>query len=579
MNKILRGFLQILLVFFLSLWTVKPLFISGFFPVHDDTQPARIYEMAKALQEGQFPVRWVNDLGYGYGYPLFNFYAPLPYYIGGIFNLSGIDAINSAKIMYVIGVLAAGLCMFFLLREFSGEISAVTGAVLYLYAPYHAVNIYVRGAVGEYYAYAFLPLIILGIYKILTASPNQSGSGEKKGINSDYKKGILITSLSFAAILLSHNILGLITGYYLALIVLSYLVYLSVRKKNLMKILIIIYSLSLGAGLAFFFVLPALSESKYTKVDRLVTSGSDFHNHFVYLDQLWNSPWGYGGSGPDRNDGMSFKIGKIYLLLGLLGLLLIIIKKEKEKDDKLKKNFSLIISVVFLTSVYFTIQQSQPLWEIIPGFAFIQYPWRFLNITVLSLVLIGSGIYTCISGYRLQLILSVLTIGFVLWSQVKYFQPKTITPSVETDYISSFNLRNKISSISDEYLPRDFRLNPNGNSFIGLPQTENLKVLQSDEKSTVKSYSVMVNSPEKITANITFFPGWQVYIDQKVTRVSEDHGKITFLIDSGRHLIEIKFGNTPLRYLANAISLLSLFLLVYESLFQGESLIWRKRIR
>ena len=85
----LKKYYGLLIVLALSFWAIKPLFISGFFPMHDDTQVARVFEMGKMLKEGTFPVRWVPDLGYGYGYPLFNFYAPLAYYVGGFFMLLG----------------------------------------------------------------------------------------------------------------------------------------------------------------------------------------------------------------------------------------------------------------------------------------------------------------------------------------------------------------------------------------------------------------------------------------------------------------------------------------------------------
>ena len=90
-------FIAILIL--LSYFSFSHLFISGFFPIHDDTQVARVFGMGKALSDGVFPVRWIEDLGYGYGYPIFNFYAPLSYYFGGFLNILGFDALTSTKIM------------------------------------------------------------------------------------------------------------------------------------------------------------------------------------------------------------------------------------------------------------------------------------------------------------------------------------------------------------------------------------------------------------------------------------------------------------------------------------------------
>src|SRR3989338_1004644 len=110
----------LLIVLFLSLGTVLPLFHSGFFPMHDDTQVVRVNQMYKALSDGQFPVRWVSDLGYGFGYPIFNFYAPLPYYAGAFVNFFT-DSLSATKLMFFIGIILSGIFMYLLGKEISGE--------------------------------------------------------------------------------------------------------------------------------------------------------------------------------------------------------------------------------------------------------------------------------------------------------------------------------------------------------------------------------------------------------------------------------------------------------------------------
>src|SRR3712207_5820218 len=41
----------------------------------------RLVELDHLLRQGLFFPRWMPDLVYGYGYPLFNFYAPLSAYL------------------------------------------------------------------------------------------------------------------------------------------------------------------------------------------------------------------------------------------------------------------------------------------------------------------------------------------------------------------------------------------------------------------------------------------------------------------------------------------------------------------
>ena len=119
--KILKNLLPIIVVLIFSVFTILPFLRSGFFPIHDDTQVARVFEMAKGLSDGMLPVRWSADLGYGFGYPIFNFYDPLPYYVGAVIEMVGLNALLATKIMMAVGVMLAGVSMYFLGREFWGK--------------------------------------------------------------------------------------------------------------------------------------------------------------------------------------------------------------------------------------------------------------------------------------------------------------------------------------------------------------------------------------------------------------------------------------------------------------------------
>jgi hypothetical protein len=58
-----KKFLPILLYLLFSVFAVLPFSSNGFFAFHDDVQVARVYEMAKMLSSGAFPVRGVPDQG------------------------------------------------------------------------------------------------------------------------------------------------------------------------------------------------------------------------------------------------------------------------------------------------------------------------------------------------------------------------------------------------------------------------------------------------------------------------------------------------------------------------------------
>src|SRR3990170_2107258 len=115
-----------IVVVLLAVPALLPLFHSGFFTMHDDQQVARLYELDRALAAGQFPARWVKDLGFGYGYPLFIFYPPLVYYLGEVFHLLfGATYILSIKLVFVSAFLGAALAMYLWAKEHFGKIGAI----------------------------------------------------------------------------------------------------------------------------------------------------------------------------------------------------------------------------------------------------------------------------------------------------------------------------------------------------------------------------------------------------------------------------------------------------------------------
>src|SRR5688500_17028486 len=116
MKKQLINFWPIILLSVISIIISIPIFQSGYFTHHDDLQVMRIFEMRKCLEDFQIPCRWVPDLGYGNGFPLFNFYPVLPYYIGAILSYI-FGFVVSAKIIFLIPLMLAGFSMYILAKS------------------------------------------------------------------------------------------------------------------------------------------------------------------------------------------------------------------------------------------------------------------------------------------------------------------------------------------------------------------------------------------------------------------------------------------------------------------------------
>src|SRR5258708_37789265 len=76
----------------------------------------RVQQLYTELQAGVFPVRWMPDGAYGMGYPLFNFYAALPFYIAAGLRFFGFGTILSIKLAQTLSFIVGPLGIYAWLR-------------------------------------------------------------------------------------------------------------------------------------------------------------------------------------------------------------------------------------------------------------------------------------------------------------------------------------------------------------------------------------------------------------------------------------------------------------------------------
>ena len=59
----------------------------------------RVAELGRLVRDGESYPRWAPNFYYGYGYPIFNYYAPLSYYVALMADLLPVwDAVDGAKV-------------------------------------------------------------------------------------------------------------------------------------------------------------------------------------------------------------------------------------------------------------------------------------------------------------------------------------------------------------------------------------------------------------------------------------------------------------------------------------------------
>lgn len=533
----------ILLIILITLPTLTPFFNNRFFYTQDHIFIARLHQMSTALSDGHFPVRWAADLRYGE--PIFNFYAPLPYYLGALIRLLGFNFIWVAKILFILSSILSALTMYLFCQKLFSKKGAFLASLLYTYAPYRAVDIYVRGALSEVWAFVFFPLIF---YSSVLLS-------EKINL-----KRIWLLSSSLAGLFLTHNVATLMFLPFLVL----WWGYLLLKSKNLKIILTLIWSFILGLGLSAFYLLPAVLESKFIQTKYLLVGYFNFRAHFVAYKQFFSTFWGYGSSLWGLDDGLSFQVGLVNWVVLVLALIILVIYR---RNKKLLFLFS-FLGLSFLFSLFLQHNKSAFVWEAIPILAFVQFPWRFLTVSIFIAAMNGGVVADYLRG-KIKIIYFIL-IATVVLVNIGYFKPKEYVDDSFFEKFLNPEIMRTGRDLTKDYLP--IWVKDTDMPLLNYPKAEagEIAVSSFEKKTAFATSQINVLDDSLIVVPIAYFPKWIVTANGNNINFGQpsNDGLIRFKLPEGSYQIRFEFKDTPVRIIGNIISLIAILTLILSFSFR-----------
>ena len=148
--------------------------------------------------------------------------------------------------------------------------------------------------------------------------------------------------------------------------------------------------MALGLALAAFFVFPALLEFRFVRSDQWYGGYYDFHDHFVYLAQLFDPRWGFGISTPGPNDPISYQLGLAAFVLAALAFWGWLRKGSRYRLEIGFWLLALVAGIGLATAL------AAPLWDHVPFVSSAQFPWRYLALAAVALAALAPG--GCSSG-------------------------------------------------------------------------------------------------------------------------------------------------------------------------------------
>lgn len=471
--------------------------------------------------------RWAALAHWGYGEARFLFYPPASWTLG-----AALGAILPWKLVpgaYCwIALTLAGTSLYRFAREWLPARDALFAGAFYAVNPYHLVIVYWRSAYAELLAAALLPLLLAALLRL-----REPGS-----------RPVLWLSLILAAAWLTNAPAALMIHYSAAGLALL----LALHERSWRPLYRTGLAVILGIGLASFYLWPAIFEEQWINIGEVLAVGVRPQDNFVFTTI----------ADVDHN---RFNLLVSYIALAEIGIMLLAIWRSHAGRLKQETLWLLLsgwggVTIVLLFSV------SNPLWQYLPEFRFVQLPFRWLlclnaGLALLLAMAARRWLTRALAGAALLAVLFV--VGYRMqapwWDSASDIREMSETMSSGTGHEGI-----------DEYVPAGadpYEVNKNL-ARITDPSGKAVPAQIIQWGPIAKHFIVQVSGPANLTLRLFNYPAWQVTVNDRPvkTGTAEVTGQMLVPVAAGESDVRIHFGRTLDRTIGDIVSMISLILLV-----------------
>lgn len=468
---------------------------------------------SKQVVEGNPYPRWLPGTYAGFGSPTFYFYPPLTYFLGAAFSAvgiasSGIALFNAVQI--AAGVLALWTSFLLLNRLGATGLRSIAGALLYAFSPYAFIDLFARSTLSEYLALAWIPLVFLGLIKIL--------SGERQGwtLSTVGWSLLILTSIPAACCV----IIG-----WLAMLLLS-------SDITAKKAAIAFTSLTMAAGSCAIYLLPAVGLASWIQPDRYVT------HYEVNVLRAW-----FTGS----KMGFSMLIGVSVILI--VAAYLVVRSRGRARQSL---PWAVLLVIAILSQLPYI---SDWLYHSVQPFIVIRYPFRFTMIAMLGLAVI----LTSSKELYPTLILLIAFVSLALYATYGIAHVwNSETPATLSDLRDAPEYVNKCVTRGDSELIAFTTDNQYGPLVSSKEEIGVVRAALAMEGTTLED-NLTITKQGWITIHQFYWPTWRAtFRGQPVQLKADEDGLLSALLPAGDGRFEVHIERSNLERTAALVSLASL---------------------
>ena len=446
--------------------------------------------------QGDLYPRWLAGVNGGLGAPAFFFYPPLSSYAAALFwpVSSNFDTFGwrTAGLSAFFGLVFSGIAAYLWLRSLMDRESALFGSIVYMVLPYHiAIDLYNRGAIAEFWAFVWLPLILLSTERLIR--------GERWAF--------LALTASYALLIFTHLLITLIFS---PIPVVAALV-LSERGSKIRTAMLTAGALALGMGLAAVFILPAMLDQPKSYITSELAG--DYRNWWLF----------------QRTPLLDFRTRILIITLSCVAFTLAlfwIYWRSRPPAPVFRK--AVFYFGVALASLYFMTQLSAVFWKYVPFLRFLQFPLRFNTILCVATAVIAGLAFRPLIDRRRRVAVYAVALMMVAWMGANTWAAS-----------KAYRKWRPIPANTAALYPKWLQFVPEYGTFFpaGVPKTiiDDILALekfiaayppravrlegQSASTGTVSSWrsrrvllNINATQDARLTVNHFYYPGWNGYI-------------------------------------------------------------------
>ena len=526
---------RLLLLIGVGLILTIPCIVYGFPFYGDDSVEHAIYytHFADQLWAGDFYPRWLQGMNGGLGSPALFYYPPVAYYLTSAFKLffaSDPYGWRQLGLSASLALIASGLCIYLWLKRSLNQNAAFVAAAVYMIMPYHlGYNLYTRGALAEFWAFVWMPLILYFVDDILRG----------------HKLAAVGLAISYALLIMTH----LPTTLIFSMVPICYAFYMANAGRRIKVVVITSGAMLLGIGLSAIYLWPALTMQKFIFMEEATAWQYYYENQFLFTKLKWR------GRGSDLF-WMSLEVG------ALACCAFIVSRSNLTNSIKSKATFWIVpamLCVVMMTPL------SKPVWQIIPSLQKIQFPWRFNAVLSLAAAaLLALGIFSIKRPYSLPIeVVRALMILFVaIWVQDAATRAWHAYP---VNYVDEAVIRSRdrwleLKRDTYEYRPRwvvsireqDLELLQQRIGKSGDRLTK-VNIIEGTGAAVVNKWepreiALQVDTPGGALLNVSqfYYPGWTASLvgesNNLVVQPSKPGGLLSIAVPAGTHRVLLRLG-------------------------------------